>query len=481
MGEMRIIKGIYPAFAGVLAGLGVAWLIAPCPTSAAAPEFTSQAHRAPASVHASILDNTTDQHIAYTDYFTNEAMRVDLIHSGTAKHGEYSLDEIVWEPIWPGTRRYLIDPFGYGTFRFRIVDAASNTEVFRMGYSTLFEEWASTEEAKEITRSMHESVRFPWPKKAVNMLIEQRMRNGKFKQVFHIKIDPASHQIRRTRKFSSAKVLQLLDGPMSDRALDVVIVPEGYSARDEAKLRADLERFAHAFSTSDPFRVHKSKLHLRGIIAFSNDSGVAEPRKGIFPDTLLGATFNTFDSPRYLTVPNSKTLREVASVAPYDSILVMVNSSRYGGGGVFNQWAVFTSDNEYDDYVMLHEFGHSMGGLGDEYYDEHASPTAMDEDTYYPPGQEPWEPNLSAFLGRDRKRIKWNELIDPQTPVPTPAQLSSANTIGLFEGAGYKAKGLFRSQLDCKMFHKGRIPFCAVCEKSIEKMMRYHAGEDLTQ
>jgi hypothetical protein len=413
----------------------------------------------------------------YDDWFTDAAMRVDLFHTGVATESVYSLDEIVWEPVWPGTRKYLIDPFDYGTYRFRILDASSSREIFRMGYATLFEEWVGTEEAvNQIRRSMSESVRFPWPKKKVTLTIDKRQRDGKFLPVYSLAIDPDSHQISRVRRYSQFEVVDLVDGPEPSRALDVVIVPEGYGREDEDKLRGDLARFAEAFASSEPYRSNRSRLHVRGIMAFSRESGVTEPRKGVFLDTLLGATFNTFDSPRYLTLMHTKIMREVASLAPYDNVFVMVNSARYGGGGVYNQWAVFTSDNEYDDYVMMHEFGHHMGGLGDEYYD---SQMTMDEDALYPPGTEPWEPNISAFLGKDRKSIKWNDLISPDVPIPTPETQEHATKIGLFEGAGYKAKDLYRAQADCKMFHKGLIPFCAVCMRSLEAMMRYYTGEEL--
>jgi hypothetical protein len=154
----------------------------------------------------------------------------------------------------------------------------------------------------------------------------------------------------------------------------------------------------------------------------------------------------------------------------------MVNSARYGGGGVYNQWSVFVSDNEYDDYVFLHEYGHHMGGLADEYYD---SAVSSDEDSMYPPGVEPWEPNITALLGGRREAAKWHALIAPATPVPTPEGGARDGEIGAFEGAGYKAKGLYRPQKDCKMFHKGLVGFCAVCTRSLEAMLHYYTGEKI--
>lgn len=321
-----------------------------------------------------------------------------------------------------------------------------------------------------------ESVRFPWPRKPVAVHLDFRTKDGSFREVFKLAVDPASHQISRARPFGDFEVLELNAGPPPERAMDVLIVPEGYTRDDEAKMRADLKRFARVFLDYEPWKSHRDRIRIRGVAALSRQSGVSEPRKGIFRDTILGSSFNTFDSERYLTVQHTRRLRQIASLAPYDALFVMANSGRYGGGGVYNQWSVFVSDNEYDDYVMLHEFGHHVAGLADEYYD---SAISNDEDLMYPPGVEPWEANITAFLGRKRENVKWHPLIAASTPLPTPEDGAAPDLVGAFEGAGYKAKGLFRPQKDCKMFHKGLVGFCAVCSRALQNMVRYHAGQEV--
>lgn len=414
----------------------------------------------------------------YEAWFTDAAMRIDLFHSGSAPGSAYTLDEVVFEPLWPGTRVHLIDPFGFGTWRFRVHDLASGTELFRQGYASLFDEWSGTPEAvRGVRRSMSESVRFPWPRKPIVLYLDFRKKDGAFAEVFSLAVDPSSHQISRARPYADFEVVELNAGPAPQHAMDVLIVPEGYSRDDEAKLRADLKRFSRIFLDYEPWRSHRDRIRIRGVVAVSRQSGVSEPRKGMFRDSILGAEFNTFDAERYLTVLHTKRLRQIASLAPYDTLFVMANTGRYGGGGVYNQWSVFVSDNEYDDYVMLHEFGHHMGGLADEYYD---SAISNDEDLMYPPGVEPWEPNLSAFLGASRDHIKWRDLILHSTPVPTPEGPVATERVGLFEGAGYKAKGLYRPQQDCKMFHKGLVGFCKVCSRSLVSMLHYYTGEAVT-
>ena len=444
-----------------------------CCALLAGPGLASDAAAAPAPVSS----GSAPAKPVYAEWFTDEAMRVDLFHAGSGSAEDYSLDEVVWEPLWPGTRVHLIDPFGFGTWRFRVVDAASSREIFRQGYATLFDEWQGTAEAQAgVSRSMSESVRFPWPRKPVVVHLDKRQRDGSFRPAFSLGVDPSSHQISRARPFASFRTVELNPGPPPDKALDVLIVPEGYAREDEAKLQRDLRRFARVFLEYEPWKSQQAHIRFRGDESFSLESGVSEPRKGLHRDTILGSSFNTFDSERYLTVVHTKRLRQIASLAPYDALFVMVNSGRYGGGGVYNQWSVFVSDNEYDDYVMLHEFGHHIAGLADEYYD---SAISNDEDLMYPPGVEPWEANITAFLGRRRESVKWHGLIRPDTPLPTEEKTAAADLVGAFEGAGYKAKGLFRPQKDCKMFHKGLVGFCAVCSRALQNMVRYHAGQEV--
>lgn len=413
--------------------------------------------------------------IDYDTYFLNKTIRIDLIHTSDGLEDYLALDEIRIEGEWPGTRRYLIDPFNYGAYRFRVFDLRSGRLIFSQGYATLFGEWLTTEEALQgMSKAMSESIRFPMPKAPVKIFIDKRDKeSGKFVQFFEMELDPASHLISTEKKYNFETLTLLQNGP-PEQKVDIVIIPDGYREREIRKLKDDLFRFVTYFFRHEPFKSMKDRFNIRAVLAFSRESGTDEPRKGLFKDTILNTTFNTLDSERYLTTLDNKTMRDIASLVPYDTIYIMVNTSRYGGGGIYNFYSVFPSDNEYSEYVFIHEFGHGFGGLGDEYYD---SPTTYDEENFYKEGVEPWEPNITAQTSRNR--IKWGELIDPMTPVPTPQTFQYHNKVGLFEGAGYKAKGLYRSQYDCIMFHKRNIPFCAACMKALVKMIRYYTGEDL--
>jgi len=410
----------------------------------------------------------------YGDYFTDEALRVDLIHSGTAGKEVFGIDEIVAEPIWPGARVHLIDPTGYGKYRFRAFDAATGREIFSQGYCTLFGEWLTTAEAGDgVWRSMTEPLRLPYPRAPIELALEGRAdKTGEFVEIQRFEIDTTAYDVRRERNVWF-DVVELHGGAADPAAaVDVVIVPDGYTVDEADKLEADARRFTDVLLGHAPFDRHRDEIAVRLVLAYSRESGPDEPRKGIYRDTVVDTTFDTFRSPRYLTAPDMKVLREVAALAPYDTIFVMVNSNRYGGGGIFNSYSVFTSDSEYSEYVMIHEFGHGFGGLGDEYY---SSSTGYDE--FYKEGSEPWEPNVTA--NTDPATLKWRQLLSEGVPIPTPDDERYDGVVGLFEGAGYKARGLYRPTRDSKMFHKGLLPFGPVNEAAIERMMAYYTGGEV--
>jgi hypothetical protein len=412
----------------------------------------------------------------YADWFTDEALRVVLVHSGTRGAESFAVEDLVAEPIWPGTRSHLVDPTGFGQYRFRAFDRATGREIFSQGYCSLFGEWLTTDAAlRGARRAMPEPLRMPYPKRPVTLSVEERDdAHGGFTELQRIEINPLAYDVRRGRRAQFA-VASLHRGDADPtHILDIVIVPDGYGAGELDKLRADARRFTDVLLATSPFSAHEEEIAIRLVEAISRDSGATEPGKGVFNDTAVRTAFDTFDAERYLTTYDMETLREIASLAPYDTIIVMVNSCRYGGGGIFGAYSIFSADSEYADYVLVHEFGHGFGALGDEYF---SSPTGIDEDTMYAKGVEPWEPNLTVETDRDK--VKWGALIAKETPVPTPDTPEYDAVVGVFEGAGYKAKGLFRPTRDSKMHHKGLLPFGPVNEAAIVRMIHYFTGEEV--
>lgn len=404
----------------------------------------------------------------FDKWFSNSAVRVDYYHWGSAQTEEIAIDSVSIEGEWPGSLTNLTNAPDYGKYRFKVLDVASGESIFEGGYCTLFGEWQTTGEAGKVKRVFHESVRFPLPHKLFRLEIFSRNKKGKMKLVFTQEVDPGSHLVRGHAAVPETETVVMHDAGPAHTTLDVVIIADGYARAHQEKARRDLDRYAQVLLESPPFDRHKGRISVRGVITVSRRSGPDEPRKGLHPSPVSGTTFNTFDSARYLTTLDNATMRDLAATVPYDTVFIMVNSSRYGGAGIYNFFSVFVSDNEYDEYVFIHEFGHGFGGLGDEYY---SSSVAYSE--FYPAGVEPWEPNVTAIL-HGPKKVKWKEQLTPGVALPTPEEDQYAGMVGVFEGAGYAAKGLYRPALDCKMFSKKRLDFCPVCMRAVEQMIRFY-------
>jgi len=415
--------------------------------------------------------------VRFDEWFRADlTLRIDFVHGGTFGAEEVNLQGLVREGAWPGSRTKLLDPTGAGKHRV-VVYAPGNEggqlELYSRGFGSLFSEWQTTPEARGgLRRAFFESARIPFPKAPVLVVFETRDdRSGAFRTVQRIPIDPADETQLEPPRYAAGSfpVVKLLEVGPPETSLDVLILGDGYTKDELEKYHRDLERFAHAFFETPPFRLRQDRINLRALDVVSKETGPDEPRKGIWRDTALGTSFNTFGAARYLTTLDNAAMRDIAATAPYDVLFILVNTSRYGGAGVFNLFSVFPSDNEYDEYVMIHEFGHGFAGLGDEYYQ-----SGVSTEEFYPKGVEPWEPNITALLPDGKP--KWTDRLAPDTPCPTPPDAATyGKVVGCFEGAGYQATGLYRPMIDCMMFSKGDQPFCPVCADAIVRMIDLYA------
>lgn len=405
--------------------------------------------------------------VNFDDYFVDASLRLDYFHTGNDSLEIYSIDELYAEPYWGGSKNNLIDVFDYGKFKFIVKDENTGVEIYSRTYSTLFSEWLTTEEAKQTTKSFSESVVFPFPKKNVIVEFYSRDRKNKLHKKFEYKIDPSNYFIRKDRplKFSSLKILD--NGNPSDK-VDIVIIPDGYTKADSIKFLKDCERFSNYLFGSSPFKENKTKFNIHAVLAWSEESGTDIPAENIWKSTIANSSFYTFGVERYLMIYDNKTLRHLASNAPYDQIYVLVNTNKYGGGSIYNHYSVCVSDNSNSEYIFVHEFGHGFASLGDEYY---TSEVAYSE--FYPLDVEPLDPNLTTLINFDSK---WKDLIENGTPVPTPNTKEYRDKIGVFEGGGYSGKGVYRPAYDCTMKSISIDNFCAVCKRAIQRMIDFYSN-----
>ncbi|MCJ7611787.1 MAG: IgA Peptidase M64 [Candidatus Aminicenantes bacterium] len=459
-------------------------------------------------------------------YFVDKTLRVDYFHVGDSRKEIITLDRVYEQGIWAGSRLNLIDPFDNGRYAVKVIDPQTGRLIFCRGFDSYFGEYRTTDEAqKGIQRAFHESALIPCPKSKVQLVLESRDRDNALHPLFSTEVDPAGQSIIREPLIGGVQVFELQKSGDPHRKVDVAFIAEGYTRAEEGKLRSDLDRFLRVFFSAEPYRSHREAFNIYGVFKPSEESGCDEPSHGVFKRTALSATFDSLGSERYLLTEDNKSLRDIAAHVPYDTLTIMVNHKRYGGGGIYNLFCTFTVDNQWYEYLVLHEFGHSFGGLADEYY---TSDVAYNE--FYPKGVEPKEANITALL--DPAHPKWKDILTAGIAVPTPwekeafdtmdtgyqqvrrelnariarmkrdkapeadiarleeeserlsrqnaekvddflRQSQFAGTVGVFEGAGYASRGLYRPMLDCLMFTKGNKPLCKVCEAAVARVIRF--------
>ena len=437
-------------------------------------------------------------------------VRVDYYHTGTATEERFSLDRVIVEPLpWPGSPSQVIDVTDRGKYLFEVVDAASGRTLFSRGFNSIYGEWETTGEAKTVTRTFSESLRFPLVDRPARIVVKKRNAKNAFRDIWTFVLDPADKFIDRSGTAAAAGPLIKLQesGDPADK-LDLLILGDGYTAAERGKFERDARRLTAVLFATSPFKERRRDINVWGLAPASAVSGVTRPSQRIYKRTPLGATYDAFDTERYVLTFENRAFRDIAANAPYEAVEILVNSATYGGGGIFGLYGTVAADSVWAPYVFVHEFGHHIAGLADEYY--------TSEVAYLPAAErvEPWEPNVTALL--DPASLKWKDLVVAGTALPTPwpreeferytkdvqqrrrgiraangpereidalmreeqardtPLLNSgpyAGKVGAFEGANYEAHGYFRPQEDCIMFTRDAVPFCAVCHRAIDQIL----------
>jgi hypothetical protein len=438
-------------------------------------------------------------------------MRVDYFHTGGTSPEVFALDEAVIEPApWSGPAGPIEDTLRYGAYGVDVRDAASKRIVYSSGFGSVFDEWVTTEEAKSVSRTFHESVRFPAPAAPVTVTIRKRGASNAWQDVWTTAIDPKDMfvNIAAPEPNPGAPIGLQKNGDPA-RKVDLLLVGDGYTAAERGKFETDARRLMEILFATSPFKERRGDFNVWGLVPSARESGVSRPSQGIHRASPVGASYDAFRSERYVLTFDNKAFRRVASYAPYDVVEIVTNTRTYGGGGIYNLYSTVAADNAFSPYVFVHEFAHHFAALADEYY---TSPVA-----YLPTGarEEPWEANITA----SPTSPKWKDLIEPGTPLPTPWQKQDYETrsraaqakraeirkqnrpeadmealfqeerqmdqrqfpsekyfgrVGAFEGARYEAQGFYRPEVDCIMFTRSE-QFCAVCRRAITRVIDSYA------
>jgi len=406
------------------------------------------------------LYSCSSDHSADETRFQNKTLRMDYLHSGDKNSS--SIEFLAWkeEPFWGGPRRNLIDDPLKGEFVVEVFDRSDDELIYSKGFSTLFNEWQSTDGALINSATFYESIIIPFPKQPVRIQLSRRDKKQQFHVIFETSIDPLSAAIEKTPPLNYS-VQKILDSGESATHIDLVFLPEGYTQNEMEKFRQDVEKFKNAMFSWSPYDEYKHRFNIWIVEAPSQESGTDIPQDGIWKDTILNSSFNTFDIGRYLTTFDYKSVRDLASCAPYDQIYIIVNSDKYGGSGIYNFYTIFTSDNNISEFLFMHESGHGFVALADEYYS-----SDVPYSDFFDLTTEPYQENITTLIDFERK---WQDMINPNTPIPTPDDPLYYQTVGVFEGAGYQAKGIYRPYHDCTMKTKSINNFCPVCKRAIRR------------
>jgi hypothetical protein len=399
-----------------------------------------------------------------------------------------------------------------GLYRFEVEDTETNKLIYAYPFASIFGEWQTTGEAADgVWRTIHESQRFPEPKKAFRLALKKRNPNGSYKRLYYVEHDPANRFVNCSPIAKNNKVWKIFNNGLPENKVDILILGDGYRKVDIKQFKKDAKHLVGAMFNTEPFKSRKSDFNVWAINLFSEESGISNPRQNIWKKPALDLRFNAFDSDRYVLTFANKNLREIAAQAPYDAIMIIFNDPKYGGGGIYNLWSTVSSLSSQADYVFVHEFGHSFASLADEYYTSNVAYQVS------LPEYEPNSPNVTALFDPDN--VKWKHLVDDSTPIPTPWGQAAYDSIavvyqqkrrqmigdgvsademenlfedlkqstiprlksqeyygkvGAFEGGGYLAKGLYRPEVDCIMFSRNRSEFCKVCSEAIENIINWY-------
>jgi len=442
-----------------------------------------------------------------------KTMRVDYYHTGNAKQELFSIDRVVIEPLeWPGNPKQPIDRTNLGKYFFEVRDRGNGRVLFSRGFASVYGEWETTDEAKTIHRTFHESLRFPTPDDPVRVVMRKRDAKNQFQDIWTADVDPKNMFVDTSSPPSPGPLIELeKNGNPADK-VDFLILGDGYTAAERGKFEKDARRLMELLFATSPYKERRRDFNVWGLVPPAAESGISRPSTGIHRASPLGASYDAFGSERYVLTFENRAMREAAAFAPYEFIEIVTNSRTYGGGGIFGLYSTVAADSDQAPYVFVHEFGHHFAGLADEYY---TSPVA-----YAPATErvEPWEPNVTALL--DPKTLKWRDLVSPGTPLPTRwnketfeqasreyqerrakiraqnrpeeemealfrenrtfevalfAKEPYAGKVGAFEGAMYESRGYYRPEVDCIMFTRSEA-FCAVCRRAIETVINLYAS-----
>lgn len=402
----------------------------------------------------------------FADHFADKTLRVDYIFNGNASGQAICLNGLSALPTWAGRKHHLAELPLQGNGQIIMRNAASGKTIYTTSFSSLFQEWLETDEARNVTKGFENTFLLPYPLQPVEieitLLDPRRNVRASMKHIVH----PNDVLIEQKGNSHITPHKYLLHNDSPEKCIDVAILAEGYTLQEIQTFYEDADIACKSIFDHEPFKSMKKRFNVVAVASPSTDSGVSVPRLNEWKHTAFGSHFSTFYSDRYLTTSRVKAIHDALAGIPYEHIIILANTEEYGGGGIYNSYTLTTAHHPMFRPVVVHEFGHSFGGLADEYFYDNDVMT----DTY-PLDIEPWEQNISTQVDF---AAKWKDMLSENTPVPTPAEVSENYPTGVYEGGGYSAKGIFRPAENCRMRTNEYPAFCPVCQRALRRIIEFY-------
>lgn len=398
----------------------------------------------------------------FEDYFENRTLRIDYTFSGDATHQVIALDQLSSSPGWHGKRHRLSELPVEGNGQISVRSHLTGEVIYKNSFSTLFQEWQSYPEATQMWRSFENVFLIPMPRDTIDVTVSLFNNRREVTSTMTHRIVPNDILIRRIGEKDVTPYSVVQEAENDSCCISVAFVAEGYQESEMDVFLDDTNTAMEAIFAHEPFKSKRNRFRIVAVQSPSKDSGTSEPSKGIWKNTALHSHFDTFYSQRYLTTLHLKDLHDLLAGIPYEHIIVLVNTEHYGGGGILNSYNLAMTRHPKFRPVVVHEFGHSFAGLADEYAYE------TEDIPMYPHDVEPWEPNITTLADFSKK---WQSMLDKNTPIPTPPDYGK---IGIYEGAGYNLKGVYRALPDCRMRTNEHPEFCVVCQKAISELIDFY-------
>lgn len=408
---------------------------------------------------------------SFEEFFADKTLRADYLFTGNKKNQSVVLDELKSMEGWAGRRSNLDKLALSGNGQLTMIDKATGMVIYRTSFSSLFQEWLGENEAETLSKGYENTFLMPFPKKETLVTVELFNARHEVSASFTHTVRPDDILIKKIGQNNVTEHKYLLKSGSPENCIDVVIMAEGYSRGDMQTFYSDAQKACDAIFSHSPFKENKNHFNVVAVASESTDSGVSIPRENVWESTAVSSHFDTFYSDRYLTSSNVNDIHDLLAGIPYEHIIILANTDTYGGGGIYNSFTLTTAHHSKFEPVVVHEFGHSFGGLADEYaYTDAPSPL-------YPYDVEPWEQNITTLVDFESK---WSDMLPKDIVVPTKItsdNYSSTEALGVYQGAGYSMKGIYRPVPDCRMRTNEAKAFCPVCQRSLQRLIDFYTDK----